>query len=157
MKLGGVIYLLNIEDETSKICRNLSMLCQLCGDNALARVVLGTTHWGEVDENEGRVREQRLANTFWRGSGSKSLRFDLTKRCSRAFLDVILGQLEVGRIEEILEGRAQARPRFSSSQSTIVDSTIQNDPKRTNMNDHPVMILCVFSRLFIAIGTDLWC
>ena len=132
------------------------MLRQLCGDNALARVVLGTTHWGEVDENEGRVREQRLAKTFWKDSGSKSLRFDQTESCSRAFLDVILGQLEFGRIEEIPEG--PALPRFSSSQSTIqvVDSTIQNHHKRTSMNDHPVMILCVFSRLPIAIGADLW-
>ena len=147
MKLGGVIYLQSIEDKTSKMCRNLPMLRQLCGDNALARVVLGTTHWGKVDEHEGRVREQRLAKTFWMDSGSKSCRFDQTKRCSRAFLDVILGQLEFGRMEEIPEGRA--RP--------VVDSTIQNHNKKTSMNDHQVMILCVFSHLLIAIGTDSWC
>ena len=75
-----------------KTRRNLPMLRQLCGDNALARVVLGTTHWGEVDEDEGKMREQQLAKTFW---GSKSLRFEQTKVSARAFLDFILGQLPV--------------------------------------------------------------
>ena len=128
------------------------MLCQLCGDNALAKVVLGTTHWGEVDENKGKMHEQQFNKTFWKDSGLKSLRFDRKESSARAFLDVILGQLEFGGNEVILEGRDL--PRFTSSQSTDVDSTIQNDPERTGMNDHPVMILCVFSRLLLAIGTD---
>ena len=155
MKLGGVIYLRSIKDKTSNIYRNLPMLRQLCGDNTLARVVLGTTHWGEVDENEGEIREQQLAK-IWKDLGSMSLRFDQTdsESCARAFLDVILGQLEFGGNGETPEGRDL---RFKSLQSTDVDSPIQNDPERTNMKDHPVMILCVFSCLFIAIGTDSWC
>ena len=68
------------------------MLRQLCGDNAFARVVLGTTHWGEVDEDEGKMREQQLARSFW---GSKSLRFEQTKVSARALLDFILNQLPV--------------------------------------------------------------
>ena len=67
------------------------MLRQLCGDNALARVVLGTTHWG-IDEDEGKMREQQLAKTFW---GSKSLRFGQTKESAWAFLDCILDQFPV--------------------------------------------------------------
>ena len=132
------------------------MFRQLCGDNALARVVLGTTHWREVDENEGKIREQQLAETFWNDSGSK-LRFHQTESSARAFLDVILGQLEFGGNEEISEGRGL--PRFTPSQSTIADSedsSIHTDPERTSMNDHPIIILCVFSRLLIAIGTDSW-
>ena len=97
MKLGGVIYLQSVEDSTSKTCRNLSMLYQLCGDNALARVFLGTTHWGDIDENEGKMHEQQLARTFWKDSesGLKSLRFNQTKSSARAFLDSILAQLPV--------------------------------------------------------------
>ena len=68
------------------------MLRQLCGDNAFPRVVLGTTHWGEVDEDEGKIREQQLAKSFW---GSKSLRFEQTKVSARALLDFILNQLPV--------------------------------------------------------------
>ena len=61
---------------------NLEMLCQLCGDEALARVILGTTNWGMVDINIGKKREQQLVKTFWNtmaSSGSKSLHFDRTR------------------------------------------------------------------------------
>ena len=128
----------------NKTRSNLFMLGRLCGDNALARVVLGTTQWGEVDEFEREKYEQQLAKTFWNGSRSKLLRFDPTESCARAFLDVILGQLEFGGNEKIFEGRGL--PRFTPSQSTIVeDSTIQIDPKRKSINDHLIMILCAFS------------
>ena len=45
MKLGGVIYLQSIADKRmmGTTRRNLDMFSQLCGDKALARVVLGTT------------------------------------------------------------------------------------------------------------------
>ena len=68
------------------------MIRRLCGDNALARVVLGTTHWGE-DEKEEEMREQQLEKTFWNDSTSKSLRFDKTRESARAFLDAILSKL----------------------------------------------------------------
>jgi hypothetical protein len=99
MKLGGVIYLLSIADKRMKgtTLRNLEMFSQLCGDKALARVVLGTTNWGEVSEDVGKKREQQLDKIFWSAmtaSGSKSLRFERTHESAEIFLDAILNQLE---------------------------------------------------------------
>ena len=107
MTLGGVIYLLSIADRrmNGSTRRNLDMFYQLCGDKALARVVLGTTNWGEVEEDVGEKREKLFAETFWStmtSSGSNSLRFDKTERSAWAFLDVILGRLKYGENEEIL-------------------------------------------------------
>jgi len=107
MKLGGVIYLLSIADKRMKgtTRRNLDMFHQLCGNKALARVVLGTTNWGEVLKDVGEKREQQLAKTFWNtmtASGSISLRFDKSEKSARDFLDTILGQLEFGGNEEVL-------------------------------------------------------
>ena len=107
MTLGGVIYLLSIADSRMKGTTrvNIDMFHQLCGDKALASVILGTTNWGEVDEEVGKKHEQQLVNTFWNpmtASGSKSLRFDKTEKSARAFLDAILGRLEFGENEEIL-------------------------------------------------------
>ena len=107
MKLGGVIYLQSIADNwmRGKARSNPHMFYQLCGDKYLTRVVLGTTNWGEVDENVGKETEQQLAKTFWNtvtGSGSTSLRFDQTKGSAQAFLDAILGQLEFGEKTMIL-------------------------------------------------------
>ena len=85
MTLGGVIYLVSIADRrmNGSTRRNLDMFYQLCGDKALARVVLGTTNWGEVEEDVGEKREKLFAETFWStmtSSGSNSLRFDKTER-----------------------------------------------------------------------------
>ena len=107
MTLGGVIYLLSIADKRMKGAtrRNLDMFHHLCGNKAFARVVLGTTNWGEVEEDVGLNREQQLVETFSKPmttSGSKFLRFDKTERSAQVFVDAILGQLKFGG-NEILD------------------------------------------------------
>ena len=108
MKLGGVIYLLSIAEQPMKDTtrKNIELFHQLCGDKALASVVLGTTKWGMIDENVGQKREQQLAENFFNAgmmaSASKVLRFDRTEGSARVFLDAILGQLKFGKNEEIL-------------------------------------------------------
>ena len=107
MTLGGVIYLLNIAEKrmTGTTLRNLDMFHQLCGDKALARVVLGTTNWGEVEEEVGKNRETQLAKTFWKpmtASGSKLLRFNKTEQSAVAFVDAILDRLKSGEEDNVL-------------------------------------------------------
>ena len=99
MKLGGVIYLQSILNNKMRgaTIKNLDMFFQLCGHEALARVVLGTTNWGEVNKERGEEREQRLATTLWKtmiDSGSKMLRFDDTKESAWTFLNTIRDQLK---------------------------------------------------------------
>ena len=80
------------------------MFHQLCGDNALARVILGTTNWGGVGKKTGKGREKDLATNFWKtmiDSGSKILRFSQTKKSARAFLKTILSQLKFDKKGEI--------------------------------------------------------
>ena len=80
------------------------MFHQLCGDNALARVILGTTNWGGVGKKTGKDREKDLATNFWKtmiDSGSKILRFGQTKKSARVFLKTILGQLKFDKKGEI--------------------------------------------------------
>ena len=42
------------------------MFQSLCGNDALKNVVLVTTMWDEVDEEEGRNRETELSTTYWK-------------------------------------------------------------------------------------------
>ena len=110
MTLGGVIYLLSIADKRMKGAtrRNLDMFHHLCGNKAFARVVLGTTNWGEVEKDVGLNREKQLVETFsepMTTSGSKFLRFDKTERSAQVFVDDILGQLKFGG-NEILDDNA---------------------------------------------------
>ena len=71
MKLSGVICLLSIADKRIKDL-NLDMFNQLFGDKTFARVVLGTTNWGKVDENVGKEREQHCYSSWRRRSGTPS-------------------------------------------------------------------------------------
>ena len=107
MTLGGIIYLLSIADKrmNGSTFKNLDMFYQLCGDKALATVVLGTTNWGDVEEDVGVKREQQLATNFWKSmtsSGSKLLRFDKTEESAVAFVNAILDRLKSGEEDNVL-------------------------------------------------------
>ena len=108
MTIGGVIYLLSIADKRVQVTtrRNIDMFHQICGDKALARVVLGTTNWGEVEEEVGKKREQNMDAAFWKtttASRSKSLRFDETQESAMVFVDTILDRLKSAEEDNVLQ------------------------------------------------------
>ena len=144
MKLGGVIYLHSISETKMRGAtnKNLGVFQRLCGDKALARVVLGTTNWGEVNKERGEVRERQLATTFWKtmiDSGSKMLRFDDTKESARAFLNAILGQLkfdENGEIKNDIALRIQKElvELDRSIPETAASQKLRSTPKKKESN-----------------------
>jgi hypothetical protein len=75
--------------------RNLRMFKKLCGDNALASVVLATTWWSGVDEDTGNEREKQLKTKpdFWAGmisKGSKVFRQDSDEISARTIVDYLI-------------------------------------------------------------------
>ena len=67
--LSGIIYFHRIADprmEGSSM-KNLRMFQKLCGEKNFGNVILCTTMWDQVKEEEGRRREQELESeaTFW--------------------------------------------------------------------------------------------
>lgn len=98
MKLGGVIYLHEISQTRmlGTTRRNLNMFRKLCGEEALSRVILGTTKWADVLSDIGEQREKQLSDKFWKemiGFGSVVRRFDKTQESAQAILNVILDKL----------------------------------------------------------------
>lgn len=69
VRLGGVIYLHRIGDNrmAGSAMKNLRMFSKLCGDDALSLVVLVTTMWDLVSDDDAVHREEQLTNggTFW--------------------------------------------------------------------------------------------
>ncbi|KAF9770459.1 hypothetical protein IL306_012007, partial [Fusarium sp. DS 682] len=67
--LHGIIYLHRITDirMQGSAKRNLLLFKQLCGQDALKKVILATTMWDKVLSEEGARREEELINTpeFW--------------------------------------------------------------------------------------------
>ena len=67
--LSGIVYFHRIVDtrmEGSNM-KNLRMFRELCGEKNFGNVILCTTMWDKVDEEEGRRREEELRSkeTFW--------------------------------------------------------------------------------------------
>lgn len=102
--LHGIILLHRITDNRlhGSAKRNLGMFRQLCGPDALQRVILVTTMWDLVAETEAAVaREELLVKTedFWGwmlSQGSSSHRHSNTALSSRAIVD----QLAMGNHNE---------------------------------------------------------
>jgi hypothetical protein len=99
MKLGGVIYLQSIAEKRMEgtTRRNLDMFHQLCGEDALTKVVLGTTNWGEVTLTVGEERERQLRHNFWKKMidlGSEVCRFENMQESAQAMLGIILHKIE---------------------------------------------------------------
>jgi hypothetical protein len=99
MKLGGIIYLQNIAERRMEGAsrRNLEMFQQLCGTDALSRVILGTTNWGEVSQVIGERRENELKSRFWREmmeSGSTAMRFKYDRASALNILSTILRNVQ---------------------------------------------------------------
>ena len=68
MRVAGIIYLhdITLTRMHSTALKDLSMFVNICGDEALRNVVLGTTKWDNVVLEEGQGREQELRNRYWR-------------------------------------------------------------------------------------------
>jgi hypothetical protein len=66
--LSGIIYLHRIIDVRMEgpSLKNLRMMQQLCGADSLRNVVLATTMWEKVTDEEGLRREAELEQTFWK-------------------------------------------------------------------------------------------
>jgi hypothetical protein len=50
---------------TGSVLKNLSLFSNLCGQKAMPNVVLATTMWSKVENNEGLEREAELKSDFW--------------------------------------------------------------------------------------------
>ncbi|KAI0026129.1 P-loop containing nucleoside triphosphate hydrolase protein [Xylariomycetidae sp. FL0641] len=68
MKLSGIIYLHPISDTrvTHHATKNLQMFQKLTGEKNLKNVVLATSMWDKVTEEQGLAREQELKSKFWK-------------------------------------------------------------------------------------------
>jgi hypothetical protein len=66
--LSGIIYLHRVTDIRMEgpSLKNLRMMKKLCGEGSLANVVLATTMWEKVTEEEGTRREEELKQVFWK-------------------------------------------------------------------------------------------
>ena len=80
IRLSGLLFFHRISDNRmgGSPIKCLKMFQNLCGNEALKNVVLVTTMWDEVEEEEGSNRETELSTTYWNAmieSGCHTSRF----------------------------------------------------------------------------------
>ncbi|KAH6664838.1 hypothetical protein B0J14DRAFT_493082 [Halenospora varia] len=103
MKLWGVIFLHPITDirfqgSTGKV---LSMFQGLVGEEALQNVVLATTHWGSVKDEDmpaALAREYQLRNNYWRDmldNNAMMAKFEGTKASAEGIIAQLIGREHV--------------------------------------------------------------
>ncbi|CAI7627168.1 unnamed protein product [Penicillium glandicola] len=90
IRLHGIIYLHRITDVRMQgsARRNIQTFRDLCGEDALKKVILVTTMWDKIQSNEGDMRERQLKDTrdFWGwmlSKGSTCHRHDNTETTAR--------------------------------------------------------------------------
>lgn len=93
--LNGIMYLHRIMDNRmpGSAIRNLVMLRNLCGKDALKNTILVTTMWDRVDPVDGNRREKRLISTpaYWGdmiAAGSQSFRHDNTYQSAMRLINL---------------------------------------------------------------------
>ena len=99
IKLAGIIYLHRITDNrmAGTPYRNLRMFGELCGDNAVKKVVLVTTMWDKVQQETGVRREKELSDNYWKkmmDHGTSIARFLNSADSARKIVEIILKQHE---------------------------------------------------------------
>jgi len=67
-QLAGILYLHRITDNRvgGVSYKNMKVFETLCGEGAMASVILCTTMWSQVPEHVGATREEELVAEFWR-------------------------------------------------------------------------------------------
>ena len=77
--------------------RNLRMFGELCGDQAVKKVVLVTTMWDKVQQETGTRRETELSEKYWKtmiDCGASTARFSNSADSAWNIIDFILKQHE---------------------------------------------------------------
>ena len=99
IKLAGIIYLHRITDNrmAGTPHRNLRMFGELCGDQAVKKVVLVTTMWDNVEQDKGERREKELFANYWKtmtNLGASTARFYNSVDSAWSIVDIVLKQHE---------------------------------------------------------------
>ncbi|KAL4062813.1 hypothetical protein V8B97DRAFT_1877360 [Scleroderma yunnanense] len=137
--LSAILYFHRITDNrmAGTPLKNLRVFEKLCGDDAMAQVVLVTTMWDEVERDVGEQRLQELRTSYWKGMisrGSTTFAYENTPDSARNFLKQVaeksserqhvLLQKEISELKKTLRETA-AGQELSSRLEQLADQRLQ--------------------------------
>jgi len=131
IKLAGIIYLHRITDNrmAGTPHRNLRMFGELCGDQAVKKVVFATTMWDRVVRETGVRRENELFENYWKtmiNYGASTARFSNTADSAWQIVEIILKHHET----EVLLLQEEIVDLKRSLNETQAGKTLYSDLQR---------------------------
>ncbi|KAL2060460.1 hypothetical protein VTL71DRAFT_9491 [Oculimacula yallundae] len=136
VSLKGIIYLHRITDNRyqGSSVRTLDIFKEICGEKALRNVILASTRWDKVEEQEGAARETELRQKFWSymlDHGSKMTRYHGDRDSAHAMISQLLGSSNI-----VLDIQRQlvdeGRPLDETSAGALVNGNISDAIKNSN-------------------------
>ncbi|KAL4061757.1 P-loop containing nucleoside triphosphate hydrolase protein [Scleroderma citrinum] len=151
--VSAILYFHRITDNrmAGTPLKNLRVFQKLCGEDAMAQVILVTTMWDEVDEGTGAERLKELESNYWKGMisrGSTTFRYENTPESAKHLLEEIAkmkwnhrevllqqeisemkkelretaaGQVLSSQLEQLADQRLQALKRLRAEKSKSAD------------------------------------
>ena len=104
IRLSGLLFFHRISDNRmgGSPIKHLKMFHNLCGVEALKNVVLVTTMWDQVDEEEGDSRENELTNRYWKTMIELGCRTSRFENNTESALDIV-SQFQDARCTVLLQ------------------------------------------------------
>ncbi len=137
MKLSGIIYLHPISDTrvTHHATKNLQMFQKLTGENNLKNVVLVTSMWDKVSNEEGLAREKELKTKFWKvllAWEAKAIRYAGTAESARSIAQTLMANQPffVQLQEEMGKGNKALRDTAAGQQVMMELVRMKEEHKR---------------------------
>ena len=146
------------------ISQSLDIFQKLCGEGALKRVVLCTTKWSEIYQEEGEKRAEQLKEIYWKEmlDGESSVRkFEGSQESAWDVIAPIIEKDRYGKMdalqiqEELVEAgkliagtEAGRNLRYSSDQLLKMSkqaSTSQDSPRREEL-DAEIAAICGWAK-----------
>lgn len=160
--LSGILYLHRISDNrmAGTPLKNLKMFEKLCGHKACSQIVMVTTMWDELgDEEVGEQRERELISTFWApmiNRGSSTVRYQNTNESAWSILEQFLStprerhelrlQRELVELQKTLPNTAAGKElsktitEFAKKQGSLM-RTLQEQMRKPDMEEEIVNLL----------------
>ena len=105
-KLAGIVYLhdISLPRMLGSTLKNLDVFQKLCGEDALKRVVLCTTKWSDIYEEDGERRTEQLKDIYWKEmikGGSTVHKFKHSQKSAWDVIAPIIEQHRNGKMDAL--------------------------------------------------------
>jgi len=96
--LGGIIYLHDVShNRFSGTCRkNLNLFAKMCGTETFGKVIIGTTHWSQVNPAVRESRTTELCQEHWKEmleKGCRTMTFTDSYDSAISFLELVTSHI----------------------------------------------------------------